>query len=111
MERGEPETAVAEMEKETLTGGRLAGLAMAYYALGRKTESDAALASMIREQGNVVPFQIAEAYAFRGDRDQAFQWLERAYAQKESDLLVHQGRHAAQESRVAIPATRSFYGR
>ena len=86
MERGEPETAVAEMEKETLTGGRLAGLAMAYYALGRKTESDAALASMIGELGNRRAFQIAEACAFRGDRDQAFQWLERAYAQKESDL-------------------------
>jgi tetratricopeptide (TPR) repeat protein len=30
---------------------------------------------------------------------QAFQWLERAYAQKESDPAVHQRRLAAQESR------------
>ncbi len=86
IERGEPEAAVAEMEKETLTGGQLSGLAMAYYALGRKAESDAALARMISELGNSRAFQIAEACAFRGDRDQAFQWLERAYAQKESDL-------------------------
>jgi DNA-binding winged helix-turn-helix (wHTH) protein/TolB-like protein len=86
LERGEPEAAVTEMEKETLTGGQLAGLAMAYYALGRKTESDAALARMIRELGNGRAFQIAEACAFRGERDRAFHWLERAYAQKESDL-------------------------
>jgi hypothetical protein len=77
---------VTEMEKETLTGGQLAGLAMAYYALGRKTESDAALARMIRELGNSRAFQIAEACAFRGERDRAFHWLEHAYAQKESDL-------------------------
>jgi TolB-like protein/DNA-binding winged helix-turn-helix (wHTH) protein/lipopolysaccharide biosynthesis regulator YciM len=86
LERGEPEAAVTEMEKETLTGGQLAGLAMAYYALGRKAESDAALARMIRELGNGRAFQIAEACAFRGERDRAFHWLERAYAQKESDL-------------------------
>jgi DNA-binding winged helix-turn-helix (wHTH) protein/Tfp pilus assembly protein PilF len=86
LERGEPEAARAEMEKETLTGGQLAGLAMAYYALGRRAESDAALARMIRELGNSRAFQIAEACAFRGERDRAFHWLERAYAQKESDL-------------------------
>ncbi|MGP0055915.1 MAG: TPR end-of-group domain-containing protein, partial [Steroidobacteraceae bacterium] len=86
IERGEPEAAVAEMEKETLTGGQLSGLAIAYYALGRKAESDAALARVISELGNRRAFQIAEVCAFRGDRDQAFQWLERAYAQQESDL-------------------------
>jgi len=86
VERGEPEAAVAEMEKETLTGGQLSGLAIAYYALGRKAESDAALARVISELGNRRAFQIAEVCAFRGDRDQAFQWLERAYAQQESDV-------------------------
>jgi TolB-like protein/DNA-binding winged helix-turn-helix (wHTH) protein/predicted Zn-dependent protease len=91
IERGEREAALAEMEKETLTGGQFAGLAMAYYSLGRKAESDAALARMIKEQGNSNAFEIAEAYAFRDDRDQTFQWLERAHAQKESDLQYIKG--------------------
>jgi TolB-like protein/DNA-binding winged helix-turn-helix (wHTH) protein/Flp pilus assembly protein TadD len=91
IERGERESAVAEMEKETLTSGQLAGLAMAYYALGRNAESDAALARMIKEQGNSNAFEIAEAYAFRGDSEQAFQWLERALAHKESDLQYIKG--------------------
>jgi TolB-like protein/DNA-binding winged helix-turn-helix (wHTH) protein/Tfp pilus assembly protein PilF len=91
IERGAREDALVEMEKETLTGGQLAGLAMAYYALGRKAESDAAIARMTKEQGNSNAFEITEAYAIRGDRDQAFQWLERAYAQKESDLQYIKG--------------------
>ena len=31
---------------------------------------------------------IAEAYVFRGERDQAFAWLERAYQQKDSGLYL-----------------------
>lgn len=30
--------------------------------------------------------QIAEAYAFRGEGDQAFVWLERAYRQRDAGL-------------------------
>ncbi len=91
IERGEREAALAEMEKETPTGGQLAGLAMAYYALGRKTASDAALARMIKEQANDFPFMIAEAHAFRGEPDQAFKWLDRAYAQKDAMLYFIKG--------------------
>ena len=91
IERAQREAALAEMGKETLTGGRFAGLAMAFYSLGRKAESDAALARMTKEQANSNAFEIAEAYAFRGDRDQAFQWLEHAQAQKESDLQYIKG--------------------
>ena len=31
-------------------------------------------------------FQIAEVYAFRGETDQAFAWLERAHAQRDGGL-------------------------
>ncbi len=39
---------------------------MAYYALGRKADSDAALARMLKEQAAENAFGIAEVYAFRG---------------------------------------------
>jgi hypothetical protein len=46
---------------------------------------------MTKEQANILPFTLAEAYAFRGECEQAFQWLERAYAQRESDLQYIKG--------------------
>jgi serine/threonine-protein kinase len=33
-------------------------------------------------------FQIAEIYAWRGDKDQAFAWLDRAYAQRDGGLAT-----------------------
>ena len=36
-------------------------------------------------------FQIAEMHAFRGESDRAFEWLERAYAQRDSGLSEMKG--------------------
>jgi serine/threonine-protein kinase len=36
---------------------------------------------MIGKHGESAAYQIAEVYAWRGERDKAFEWLERAYAQ------------------------------
>jgi adenylate cyclase len=85
--RGDHEAALAEMKKESVDGGQIEGFALAYSALGRKSESDAALVQMLREQANGNAFGIAEVYAFRGESDQAFQWLDRAYAQKDVSLF------------------------
>ena len=64
---------------------------MAYYALGRKADSDAALASMVRDQAAENAFGIAEVYAFRGQLDEAMQWLERAFAQRDPSLFLVKG--------------------
>jgi hypothetical protein len=45
--RGENAAAVLEMQHETTDEGRQGGMAMVYFALGRKADSDAALARMI----------------------------------------------------------------
>jgi TolB-like protein len=58
---------------------RLQGIAMAEYSLGHKDASDRALAEIIRTHGNPFSYQYAEAYAWRGDIDEALQWLETAY--------------------------------
>ena len=36
-------------------------------------------------------FEIAEAHAFRGEVDQAFAWLDRAYSQKDPSLYMIKG--------------------
>jgi TolB-like protein len=70
--------ALVEMQKEPDEGSRLIGLAMAYHALGRKVESDAALAEVTRKYHSTMPYYIAFVFAFRGESDSAFEWLEKA---------------------------------
>ena len=84
--RRQPEAALAEYSKESVDAVRIGGSAMAYFAMGRKPESDAALAQMVEITDH--PFAIAEVYAFRGETDEALKWLERAYAQKDSGLIL-----------------------
>jgi TolB-like protein/Tfp pilus assembly protein PilF len=85
LEAGHPRDALDEMERESPEpySGRTLGLAMVYYALGRRTDSDAAVKRLAAEGGDDWPFGMAEAYAFRGEADKAFQWLERAYTTKD----------------------------
>jgi TolB-like protein/Flp pilus assembly protein TadD len=91
LERGDRDAALAEMQQETDNASKQEGLAMVYYALGRKAESDAALAGMLNGDADGNAFGIAEVYAFRGQSDEAMHWLERAYAQKDSSLYSIKG--------------------
>jgi TolB-like protein/DNA-binding winged helix-turn-helix (wHTH) protein/Tfp pilus assembly protein PilF len=80
---GRKEEALAEMEKERDDGDRWTGEALAYYALGRTEESDKALKRLIATHQNDSAFQIGEIYAYRGETDKAFAWLDRAYRQRD----------------------------
>ena len=76
--------ALAAFEKEPHDGFRLLGLSAAYHALGRLAPSSAAL-----EQLGELPVHAylnAQANAYRGNVDQAFEWLERAYVQRNPGL-------------------------
>ena len=76
--KGDLKGALSEMQQETLLSNRLVGLAIAHHALGRTKESDAALTEAIQNYSKQVPFMIAYAYAYRGDADRAFEWLDKA---------------------------------
>ena len=83
--RGDAQAALREMQADS-PSVRDFGLSLAYHALGRKADSDAALARATRDFGNEAPMNVAIVHAYRGERDQAFAWLERAV--DERDLLV-----------------------
>jgi TolB-like protein len=85
--RGEREAALAEMLKESDDQMRLGGSAMAYFTLGRKVDSDSALAQMIKSPISR-PFFIASVFAFRGQLDEALNWLDASNTQGESALLL-----------------------
>src|SRR3984893_6195523 len=80
---GRQQEALAEMENETGEWEKLSGEALAYYALGRREESDSALKKLIATHQNDAAYQIAEVYAYRGETDKAFEWLDRAYRQRD----------------------------
>jgi eukaryotic-like serine/threonine-protein kinase len=83
--------ALAEMERESDPTWRLFGLAIANHALGKKKESDAATTEFVAKNYDGAAYQIAEIYAFRGEADRAFEWLDRAYNQRDSGLVFVKG--------------------
>jgi hypothetical protein len=62
------------------------GRALAYHALDREQDSDAALAGLIGEYSNHGAYQIAQVYAYRGQSQESFTWQERACEQRDSGL-------------------------
>ena len=83
---GKPQQALANIEKEPIEWGKLTGHALAYHALGREQDSNAALAALIAKYHTLAPYQIAQVYAYRGQSDKSFEWLERAYEQRDPGL-------------------------
>jgi TolB-like protein/Flp pilus assembly protein TadD len=76
--KGDAYSGLAEIEQETSEIYKVIGLPMAYHALGRKADSDAALAALIAEYEKEAPSNIATVYALRGEADKAFAWLDKA---------------------------------
>jgi len=82
--KGDAQGALAEIEQETTETWKMFGLPMAYHALGRKADSDTALAAVIAKYEKDGPSNIACAYAFRGDADKTFEWLDKAVEYSDS---------------------------
>ena len=83
---GKPQQALVEIEKEPSERGRLTGQALAYHALGREQDSNTALAGLIAKYRTYAAYQIAQVYAYRGEPDKSFEWLEHAYEQRDPGL-------------------------
>jgi serine/threonine protein kinase/Tfp pilus assembly protein PilF len=83
--------ALAEMEKEPDPASRAFGLALAYQGLAQKKKADTALQNLIEKYQANWAYQIAVVYAFRGEKDRAFEWLERAFAQRDGGLSQLKG--------------------
>jgi len=78
MLKGDAQGALVEIEQDTSELWRMVGLPMAYHALGRKADSDAALAALIAKLEKEAPSNIAYVYAYRDEPDKAFAWLDKA---------------------------------
>ena len=110
---GHPKAALPEFER-AIEGLRQAGIAMAEHDLGHSRESQRVLEEMIEKYAHNGAYQIAGVYAWRGERDKAFEWLDRAYAQRDGGLpdlkfdpflvkLRDDPRYAAMLNRLNLP--------
>jgi tetratricopeptide (TPR) repeat protein len=79
---------------------RLLGLSEVHHARGRPEASDAALRELIDKDSAGAAYQIAVGYAYRGETDLAFEWLERAYVQRDPGV----------GSMKVSPALRNLHG-
>jgi tetratricopeptide (TPR) repeat protein len=75
--------ALEEVEKENEGWLKLSGEALAYSALGRPADSDNALTNLVANHQDDAAYQIAEAYAYRAETAKGFQWLDRAFQQRD----------------------------
>jgi TolB-like protein len=62
-------------------------LAMTAWSAGQRAEARAALQRLITEVPNVFGAQIAMAWAWQGDREETFRWLERALDLHDAGLM------------------------
>jgi TolB-like protein/Flp pilus assembly protein TadD len=85
--RGDAETALREAQLEPNEGYRRFELALAHYARGDRAAADAALADMVTNDRNLLAYQIAEVYAWRGETEKAFEWLQIAYDNHDTGIL------------------------
>jgi TolB-like protein/DNA-binding winged helix-turn-helix (wHTH) protein/Tfp pilus assembly protein PilF len=86
--QGRPQDALREVDQVQWAALRMRMHAMAYHALGREKESDAALRELFEKLHSSAAFSIATVYAFRNQRNEAFLWLDRAYAQHDTGLIT-----------------------
>jgi serine/threonine-protein kinase len=85
---GKFEEAAVAAQKDAADWARLLIVSGARWAQKRIPESDATLAELIANTSETGAYQIAEVYAYRNDKDHAFEWLERARRQRDAGLPV-----------------------
>jgi serine/threonine protein kinase/Flp pilus assembly protein TadD len=81
-----PVQALASFRQLELQEWRLAGQAKAEYSMGHADASGQILEQLIALHAKTSAATIVTVYAWRGEKDQAFKWAERAYAQRDAGL-------------------------
>ena len=86
LSEGKTEEAIAHYQRapeQFLT----TGMAMAEFTRGNDVASKALLAKMEKEYAIGFGYQIAQVYAWRGEKDEAFAWLERCFPIHDAGLV------------------------
>ncbi len=111
--QADPGAALIAFKRSGL-GYRTTGIAMAEYSLGHEALSLQALEQEADNVDHHAAYQVAVAYAWRGEKGKAFEWLDRAFALNDGGLsflksdplmagLVTDPRYAALLKKLGLP--------
>ncbi|WP_297795701.1 tetratricopeptide repeat protein [uncultured Eudoraea sp.] len=85
--QGRNDEALAEIEQEKHEFFSLYGRNFIFYARGPKTTADSLFAEFLDKYSDTDPANVADLYAFRGNYDESFHWLNIAFEVKDPVLL------------------------
>jgi serine/threonine-protein kinase len=88
VQRGDGEMALREAQLEPDPGYRRFELALAQHVRRDRAAADAALADLIANGRDQLAYQIAEVYAVRGEKEKAFEWLEKSLDSHDTGTLA-----------------------
>ncbi len=87
LRRGRPREALDVIQRAAMNWQRLYIRAIAYHRLGDSDSHRKALKELIDSHSHDAGLQIAIVYAQAGDMDKAFEWLEKAFQQRDPGLI------------------------
>jgi len=88
LHKGDPETALMEIEKTPSWPIYAFYKARILSTLGNEVEAKAIINQLLETSAHLHPTAMAAVYAWRGENDLAFEWLEKAF-QQEPELLAY----------------------
>jgi TolB-like protein len=97
---GDTSEAMKTNSRQQIEPWRWGNQAVIAHILGNAIESQRALDELIEKYGRWVPYVIAEVYAWRGETEKYFDWLDRAYAQHDLALRMLQINHSPDATRA-----------
>src|SRR5206468_8130327 len=86
LQKGDAPAALAEIEQEKNEAWGMLALPMAYCALGLAGDAEAARDALIAKYEKDWSYNIAYGYAFCGQSDKAFEWLDKAVTYQDAGL-------------------------
>lgn len=86
LQRKQPKAAAQAFEASGYEPLQLLGKALAEHDLRHGPQSQQALDALVANYGFNAAYQVAQAYAWRRQPDEAFEWLDRAFAQRDGGL-------------------------
>ena len=89
--RGEAQAALDAAQQETDPAYRRVAVALARQIGPDRSAADAALKTLVEKDSGDAAFQITDVYALRGNANATFQWLDRAWSNRNPgiQLLLH----------------------
>jgi len=85
--QGRTDEAIAEIGQEKHKFFSLYGRNFIEFALGNTTKANGLFAEFLEKYGKTDPANVADLYAFRGEYDLSFKWLNKAFEVKDPVLL------------------------